>query len=56
MNDLCDFVQFRYYGVIIIYHFSVMHKKLSVLLNGAKNCCSGKGIKWYIAVIITNDH
>ena len=56
MNDPCDFVQFSYWcNSLISYHFSGMHKKLSVLLNEAKNCCSGKGIKRYIAVI-TNDH
>jgi len=42
MNDPCNFVQFSYYGVILLsvisYHFSgkLMHKMLSVLLNEAK--------------------
>ena len=47
MNDPCDFVQFSYYGVIFLsvisYHFSGMHKKLSVLLNEAKIAAVGLG-------------
>ena len=48
MNDpCCDFVQFSYYGVILLsvisYHFSGMHKKLSVLLNEAKIAALGLG-------------
>ena len=60
MNDPCDFVQFSYYGVILLsvisYHFNGMQKKVVSVrpTQRGKNCCSGKGIKWYIAVI-TND-
>jgi len=47
INDPCDFVQFSYYGVILLsvvsYHFSGMHKKLSVLLNEAKIAALGLG-------------
>ena len=48
MNDPCDFVQFSYYGVILLslisYHFSGMHKKLSVLLNEAKIAALGRAL------------
>ena len=48
MNDPCDFVQFSYYGVILLsvisYHFSGMHKKLSVLLNKAKIAALGRAL------------
>ena len=48
MNDTYDFVQFSYYGVILLsvisYHFSGMHKKLSVLLNEAKIAAPGKAL------------
>ena len=48
MNDPCDFVQFSYYGVILLsvisYHFSGMHKKLSVLLNEAKIADLGRAL------------
>ena len=48
MNDPCDFVQFSYYGVILLsvisYHFSGMQKKLSVLLNEAKIAAVGRAL------------
>jgi len=48
MNDPCDFVQFSYYGVILLsvtsYHFSGTHKKLSVLLNEAKIVALGRAL------------
>ena len=50
MNDPCDFVQFSYYGVILLsvrpvsYHFSGMHKKLSVILNKAKIAALGRAL------------
>jgi len=57
MNDPCDFVQFSYWcNSVISYQLSLQwyaQKVVSVTQRG-KNCSSGKGIKWYIAVI-TND-
>jgi len=48
MSDPYDFVQFSYYGVtflsVISYHFSGMHKKLSVLLNEAKIAALGRAL------------
>ena len=48
MNDPCDFVQFSYYGVILLsvisYHFSGTHKKLSVLHNEAKIAALGRAL------------
>jgi len=49
MNDPCDFIQFSYYGVILLsvisYHFSGMQKKLSsVLLNEAKIAALGRAL------------
>ena len=48
MNDPCDFVQFSYYGVILLsvisYHLSGTHKKLSVLLNEAKIAAVGRAL------------
>jgi len=48
MNDPCDFVQFSYYGAILLsvisYHFSGTHKKLSVLHNEAKIAALGRAL------------
>ena len=48
INDPCDFVQFSYYGAILLsvisYHFSGMHKKLSLFVNEAKIVALGSAL------------
>ena len=54
MNGPCDFIQFNYYGVIVLSVITsvVCTKNLSVSFNKAQ---IGNGIKWHIAVM-TNDY